>query len=155
MRHKHRDAIAALVVVAALLTACGSSAGAAASMQKCVPAPGADLSHCNFTNKNLAGKNLRAANFTSANLTGANLTCELTGANLTGAIMTKSTIARTKLGGRHPDERAVRRRQGTPASLPRDWQLVKGYLVGPGANLKGAQLQECGARRREPQPVPR
>jgi len=84
-----------VVVTTAALLGVASMAGGVSPVQaatKCAPAPGADLSHCNFTNKNLAGKNLRAANFTNAILTDANLT----GADLTGALMTNSTIKKTR-----------------------------------------------------------
>ena len=30
---------------------------------------------------------------------------------------------------------------GVPASLPAPWQLVSGFLIGPGANLNGADLR--------------
>ena len=104
------------VTMAALLGVASMAGGVspARAATKCVPGPGADLSHCNFTNKNLAGKNLRAANFTSAILTGANLT----GANLTGAIMTNSTITRTKLAGATLTSVQSGGVKGTPASLP-------------------------------------
>ena len=29
---------------------------------------------------------------------------------------------------------------GTPPTLPTDWQLINGYLIGPGADLVGANL---------------
>jgi uncharacterized protein YjbI with pentapeptide repeats len=50
---------------------------------------------------------------------------DLDGADLTGAIFTDVSS-----GGI----------TGTPASLPTDWQLIDGYLIGPGANLSGADL---------------
>ena len=54
--------------------------------------------------------------FTNANLAGANMT----GAKLAGATSGHIT--------------------GTPASLPKGWQIVSGFLVGPGANLAQANL---------------
>ena len=32
--------------------------------------------------------------------------------------------------------------EGSPASLPKDWILSNGYLIGPGANLAGADLAD-------------
>ena len=92
------------------------------------PGPGANLAYCN-----LAGANLSTAN--------------LTGATLTGAIATHTQLANASLSGVISGSIV-----GNPASLPTvpapfddevgssPWLLVKGYLIGPGANLSGAQL---------------
>jgi uncharacterized protein YjbI with pentapeptide repeats len=75
-----------------------------------------DLSYRSLVGVNFSGLRLVNANLTGANLTGANLT----GANLTGVISGGIT--------------------GTPTSLPTDWKLIRGYLIGPGADLKNANL---------------
>ena len=72
-----------------------------------------------------------AANLTGANLTGANLTsATLTGATITGANLQGSTLTKVSSGSII----------GTPVALPPAWRLIKGYLIGPGATLKGAAL---------------
>jgi uncharacterized protein YjbI with pentapeptide repeats len=81
------------------------------------------------------------ANLTNAALTGANLTdatliystltsATLTGADLTSAILTGATLTDVTSGGI----------VGSPSTLPMNWQLTQGYLIGPQANLSGAAL---------------
>ena len=77
--------------------------------------PYANLSGCNLTDADLSG-----ANLTHANLNGTNLT----DANLDGVSSGSTT--------------------GTPAELPSGWSLVSGYLIGPYANLNGAELTNAG-----------
>ena len=54
----------------------------------------------------------------------------LTGANLSGAFL-KTTNLSGVISGKII---------GTPAALPHGWHLVKGYLIGPSANLSGADF---------------
>ena len=62
----------------------------------------------------------------TADLTGANLSnLDLNGVDLSNAILTG-----VQSGGI----------TGTPSHLPANWQLIDGYLIGPGANLIGADL---------------
>ena len=62
-----------------------------------------------------------------ANLNGANLN----GLNLaTASLSTPTTYIGVKSGGI----------TGTPISLPSDWQLIGGFLIGPSANLANANL---------------
>ena len=78
-----------------------------------------NLSRTNLTGTNLTGADLSYVNFQYANLTGTNLTsCNLTGIS-SGSI------------------------QGTPLGLPDSWVKINGHLVGPGANLVAADLQEA------------
>jgi uncharacterized protein YjbI with pentapeptide repeats len=85
----------------------------------------------NFTNANLSSAIFYLAymansNFTGANLTGVNFglvnldNVDFTGANLTGV----------SSGGVW----------GVPATLPDKWKLIGGYLIGPGADLRNANL---------------
>ena len=71
-----------------------------------------------FTNGYLVGPH--------ANLMGANLA----GADLAGADLTAVNLAEVQSGGI----------TGTPHALPQDWQLIDGFLFGPGADLTGANL---------------
>ena len=105
---------------------------------------GADLSGANLSSASFASAHLVGANLTSADLSGATLTgtmlqgATLTGATIAGAdvvgvLLGRSTLARLKSGGL----------VGTPSTaLPLPWALMNGYLVGPGSDLTGAQLQD-------------
>lgn len=77
---------------------------------------------------NLVGANLEDANFSGVNLEGANLE----GANLDGAVLNTANLNGIRSGFI----------VGTP-SLPIDWTINSGYLVGPGANLAFANLPEA------------
>ena len=82
------------------------------------------------------GANLTDADFSRVDLTDANLT----GANLTRAILSGSTLTRASLTNADLTGVSSGEIKGAPTSLPTQWKLTKGYLVGPGANLKFADL---------------
>jgi uncharacterized protein YjbI with pentapeptide repeats len=110
------------------------------------PAPGinwngCDLEHANLADADLNGADLGAADLGSADLTGADLAsaslngarllqATLTGADLTGTSLTAAVLTSVTSGGI----------VGTPSSFPPGWQLLNGFLVGPEANLSGADL---------------
>ena len=71
---------------------------------------------------NLSGA---SADLTGADLTGANLY----GADLTGAVLTGADLSGIRSGNI----------TGTP-TLPSGYQMVNGYIIGPGADLSGADL---------------
>ena len=73
--------------------------------------PGAYLGYANLKHAVLDGANLQGANLKFA---------ELAHASLTGVISGGITT--------------------TPLSLPADWRIANGFLVGPGSNLTGANL---------------
>jgi uncharacterized protein YjbI with pentapeptide repeats len=75
----------------------------------------------NLANGNLANGNLATADLTSA---------ELTGADVAGAVLATADLTGVVSGGLI----------GIPSSLPANWSVVSGYLVGPGAFLYGADL---------------
>jgi uncharacterized protein YjbI with pentapeptide repeats len=92
---------------------------------------GANLMDVDLTNADLTGADLTGAILTGATLTGAHLDgATLTGADLEGATLTGATLTGVISGGI----------TGPPASLPTDWKLVDGYLIGPFADLTGATL---------------
>jgi uncharacterized repeat protein (TIGR02543 family) len=104
--------------------------------------PDVNWSGCNKTNANLSGANLSYANLSGANLTNANLSnvnmteTNLTGANLTAVDLTDAMLTNTILTGVLSGGIT-----GTPQVLNViGWQLINGYLIGPGANLAGANL---------------
>ena len=97
---------------------------------------GADLSYADLRNADLTGANLRDTNLTGANfqwgpmndanLTGANLTdATIQSLNISGAVFTNATM--TSLKGVALT--------GTAPTLPANWELKSGYLIGPGARL--------------------
>jgi len=72
------------------------------------------------------GANLAGVNFSDVDLTGV----AFNGVILTGATFTGANLTGVSSGGI----------VGTPSALPSGWSLIDGYLIGPGANLAGAQL---------------
>ena len=79
----------------------------------------------------LSGAALLLANLDGANLTGANVQyADLQGASLAGTDLTGAGLLGVHSGNI----------SGTPAALPNSWSLVKGYLIGPSAELGNAQL---------------
>jgi uncharacterized protein YjbI with pentapeptide repeats len=85
--------------------------------------PGADLTFADLSDANLSDANLSGADLFAANLSGA----DLSGADLAGVRSGAIT--------------------GTPIALPSDWVFVNGHLVGPGANLIGANLSNASLNR--------
>ena len=77
-----------------------------------------------------------AADLTNADLTGADLTrTDLRYATLTGV-----KLAGTRLAGANLLGVTSGKVTGVPASLPAHWQLRRGFLIGPGAFLFGADF---------------
>ena len=92
----------------------------------------ADLTNADLTNADLSGANLTGAHLIGTTLTGATLTnATLTNATLSGATLTDATLTNVKSGGITGDG---------STTLPTAWQLIDGYLIGPGADLTGAFL---------------
>jgi uncharacterized protein YjbI with pentapeptide repeats len=87
---------------------------------------GADLSGASLSQANLTGLDLGEADLTDANLSGA----DLGGADLSAADLTGATLTAVRSGGV----------TGSSAALPSNWQVTRGYLIGPGAWLQDAQL---------------
>ena len=91
---------------------------------------GADLTGRDLSGADLRGVRLRGTNLTAADLSGSWLGFpDLTGADLTGATLAGATLTAPHSGGII----------GSPV-LPTGWQLVHGWLVGPGAYLDWATL---------------
>jgi len=80
---------------------------------------------------NLVDANLEGADLFNANLATAFLELvNLTGADLTNTHLTGADLLGVRSGGI----------TGDPFSLPTDWQLTQGYLIGPEAHLRFANL---------------
>jgi uncharacterized protein YjbI with pentapeptide repeats len=93
--------------------------------------PFADLAGAQLNGVNLSDAHLGQANFTGAHLSGANFTrANLNGARLTDAILSNATLDWVSSG----------QVKGTPASLPENWTIVRGYLIGPKAKIVAADL---------------
>ncbi len=91
------------------------------------PAPGVDWQGCV----------LIGADFDHADLSGANLSY----ADLDNAAFADSDLAGTEMAGALMSGVQSGGITGTPASLPGNWELASGYILGPGANLEDADLQ--------------
>ena len=129
------------VTMAALLVVASMSGGVlpARAAAKCVPGPGAESLALQLHEQEPRGQEPARHELHERDPHG----CEPHGANLTGAIMTKSTITRTKFAGATLTSVQSGGVNGTPASLPTFWRLVRGYLVGPHANLARANLRNA------------
>ena len=96
--------------------------------------PGADLQTADLAGAGLAGMDLTGADLGGTVLTGADLSgTVLTGAELLGTVLTGADLTGVRSGGV----------TGTPASLPSGWSLAGGYVVGPEADLVGADLRNA------------
>jgi uncharacterized protein YjbI with pentapeptide repeats len=93
--------------------------------------PGAVLA-----NADLAGLDLAGAALYNADLTNA----DLVGANLDEAQFSGSTLSGTQLSGANLDGVESGDITGTPASLPANWQLRAGFLLGPDVYLINTSL---------------
>lgn len=108
--------------------------------------PGADLAGANLAGADLSGVDLQATDppltdLTNANLRGANLTnANLLTSTLIGAVLTDANLAGANLAGSDMDGVSSGGVTGTPGSLPPNWFLWNGYLIGSGADLTGADL---------------
>jgi hypothetical protein len=89
------------------------------------------LTDANLANLDLSGVNLSDVNLSDSNLSGANLS----GANLNGATLSGSDLLGATLGGVRSGGIT-----GWSDSLPPNWTLVSGFLIGPGADLSGGDL---------------
>lgn len=105
---------------------------------------GADLDSANLAQTNFTDADLTTSSAVSANLTGANLSGATTaGLNLTKANLKGSDLAGTDLSGATLTGIESGSVTGT-ATLPTGWAQFNGYLVGPSANLSGADLSGLG-----------
>jgi uncharacterized protein YjbI with pentapeptide repeats len=97
--------------------------------------PKADLRWCD-----LAGDVLNEADLAGADLAGA----DLAGSDLDGADLEGADVAGLDLGGATLWFLASGGLRGSPSLLPAAWSVVRGYLVGPKADLADAQLPDTG-----------
>ena len=107
----------------------------------------ADLSGADAAGANLTGADLDGADFdpcppgTPTNLTGATLTdASVVGTDFTCAILTGAVLAGVNLSSATLTGVVSGGITGTGYTLPTNWSLISGYLVGPQADLNGADL---------------
>jgi uncharacterized protein YjbI with pentapeptide repeats len=109
----------------------------------------ADLSHANLTGASMNAGNFTSAKFTAANLSRADVAANLSNANLTDANFSGAdamaafggaNLQGARLGDADLTGAESGSVNGVPASLPANWHLLTGYLLGPGADLAEAQL---------------
>ena len=111
---------------------------------------GADLRTSNLRGTDLSVANLQSANLENADLSGADLyAADFNGADLNGAILTGAKVNDTDLSASNLDgvisgQLIFDDRGGIlePITLPREWKIINGYLIGPKANLSNAQLSD-------------
>jgi uncharacterized protein YjbI with pentapeptide repeats len=97
--------------------------------------PSVNLYCADLTSADLNGANLTGANLTGADLANANLT----GATLTNAILTDADLANSDLTGAKLTGIKSGKIKGNPR-LPDGYKLIKGFIIGPNANLNRADL---------------
>jgi len=125
-------ALVAMFVGGFMLSSCSTSP----QVGGCSIAPQA-----NCQGANLAGAHLNNADLHGANLTGADLSgAHLGNANLSGADLSRTDLSKTNLGNANLSGVKSGGFTGEPNSLPSRWNSYNGYLLGPGANLSGADL---------------
>ncbi len=102
--------------------------------------PGANLQRMQVQGLSLAGADLAGANLVGAPLSGDNLSgADLSGADLADALVQDDDLSGANLVDADLTEVESGTDTGSPA-LPSAWALSDGYLIGPGANLSGANL---------------
>ena len=103
--------------------------------------PGANLSAYDWSGLDLRKFALGGVSFVGGNLSKANLAgmdlsgIDLTGANLTGANLTKTILTDAVL-----DQVKARDIVGKPIDVPEPFLFTHGFILGPTANLEGADL---------------
>jgi uncharacterized protein YjbI with pentapeptide repeats len=145
--------LASLTIVAAAPAAMAATCPQVDSTTGAVtptPSPGVDWSGCDLAGANLAGANLASADLSNANLTNAGATgAQFVSANLTGATLTNIDLDNANVTGSNLTSTDLTTAQlvglrsasitGSPV-LPSEWVIYNAYLVGPNANLAGADL---------------
>jgi len=91
---------------------------------------GADLASADLAGIDFEGATFRGANLANANLTGASVYGDLADANLSGTDLAGAYLTYVSSGGI----------TGTPEALPANWLLTMGYLFGPWAQVRNANL---------------
>lgn len=103
--------------------------------------PGVMLWAASLDGLNLAGSDLAGADLVLAHLSGADLSgADVTNADFQQTTLTSADLDKTDFSTANIAGVSSGGITGVPAALPKNWELVKGYLVGPEANLLQASL---------------
>lgn len=148
-------ALAPLVLILAAVTITACQPGVDCDTD--VYHPGANLSGTDQTGKQLLQCDLSGIDFSGADFSGSNLgNADLTDANLTDAVFDGTNLQNARISSATIEGSVFGNAAnilvfsgglaGTPASLPVNWSLHGGYLVGPGVNLVGTDLSGIDLR---------
>lgn len=107
---------------------------------------GAVFTGANLTNASLSSAHAHGADFTGADLDGAKFfvtdasAATFTGASMNGTSFQAASLAGADFGGSQLGKVRSGQVVGTPVGLGAGWTATGGYLVGPKADLSGANL---------------
>jgi uncharacterized protein YjbI with pentapeptide repeats len=105
------------------------------------PTPGIDWSNCDLDNADLSFADLTSADLVDAQLDKADLAnADLTKADLYGALLTGADLSGADLSKTGLEAVSSGGITGEPTSIPTNWLLLGGYLIGPEAVLTNASL---------------
>jgi uncharacterized protein YjbI with pentapeptide repeats len=96
--------------------------------------PGADLTSARLDNINLVGANLE-----NTILNGASVNTDLTGARFAGADLASADLGFATLNN-VTSGKVIAPNDANAPTLPANWRVIGGFLMGPGANLANANL---------------
>lgn len=113
--------LVAVVVAAGIVVPTAAASAGPMPAHRCHPRAHVDLRGCDLRGAHLNGRSLAGADLRHADLRGA----QVARANFRGA-----KLVGVKTGRLH----------GRARNLPRHWRQVRGYFVGPRADLRGARL---------------
>jgi len=128
------------------LTVNGAGGKAKAKTTLTVAAPPVNET-CQTESNNLVGCNLSYASLPGADLKLANMrNVSLVHTDLEGANLERALVYEARLEGANLEGASLAGVQsgldtGAPSALPEHWQLTDGHLIGPDADLEGAQLE--------------
>ena len=128
-------------------TAAGASptfAGASASYALrggFIAGPAVNLANANLSGVNLASLTLTSANFANANFTNAIITA----ADISGATFAGATFVGIRSGQIVSPSQAAAAAATAAVTLPTNFQLRGGFILGPGCNLSGDDLTNVDA----------
>jgi trimeric autotransporter adhesin len=115
-----------------------------AAMEHVTATGAASLVGVNLTDANLSLSTFAGANFEAATLTGADLSdSTFSGANFEAATLTGANLTASTFSGANLPSIESGGIIGVPQSLPAEFLLVDGYLIGPQAHLEGADLTDA------------
>lgn len=102
---------------------------------------GLDLSHADLSGAEFVKTNLTGADLYGVTLTGADLgSADLKDVDLFGSVLNDANVQGAVLAGADLEAVSSGSVTGKPASLPANWSVEAGFLLGPGVTLAGADM---------------